>query len=362
MGSFFTNFQVRTASTTAVASLLPKVTSGRAYVSQPKNGWITVYAEESESQDDAVLKRIGQGLSRSLKTDVFSFLLHDSDIAMYSLYRSGDLVDEFNSCPDYFGDDVDEPTRERLAGNVDVLLPICPPETSRKELEQLLHNEEERTAFADDLLTDLAKLLGIDPARIILGLKYFEEEGEQILDDAAEFTLVNGSAATKPKKQKSSAPVAPSQSTGPALDMFPLAIGSLTQPWSPSFQESAQRYEGEFSPSLIKQVHTMVDKTAQRFYKDSKLADLPTFEELKAARDAGPEVLAALLAKRTPSQLTAIGIVAANAGTADFLAALLKFGLNPNAGDFRGLTTLQAAERHGLDSSIYKMVKAAAGS
>jgi hypothetical protein len=58
-----------------------------------KNGWITVYDAASDAQDDALIRRIAEGLSRAAKTDVFGFIVHDSDLAGYWLYQCGKLVD-----------------------------------------------------------------------------------------------------------------------------------------------------------------------------------------------------------------------------------------------------------------------------
>src|SRR5438874_2591578 len=107
MGAFFTNYQLRTEDSSAVANAVKPLASPRAYVSPPKNGWVTVYEEKSDEQDDAVLRKIAMALSRSLKTAVFAFLVHDSDVLMYWLYNNGQIVDEFNSAPDYFGEKVD---------------------------------------------------------------------------------------------------------------------------------------------------------------------------------------------------------------------------------------------------------------
>jgi len=70
--------------------------------------------------------------------------------------------------------------------------------------------------------------------------------------------------------------------------------------------------------------------------------------------------LASLVAEKTPGQLTEIGIGAAVYGLETFLAALLKRGLDPNATNAAGRTTLNAAEQHGAGSTIYRLAKAAA--
>src|SRR5215813_6853153 len=108
MGSFFTNLHIRNTSTAAICAALPSLVEGRAYVSPESSGWVTVYCEAAESQDDETMRELAGGLSKMLKTEALGFLVHDSDIAMYWLYRDGVLTDEFNSAPDYFGEHVSE--------------------------------------------------------------------------------------------------------------------------------------------------------------------------------------------------------------------------------------------------------------
>src|SRR5262245_43711527 len=103
MGSFFTNFHVRSESQDKVRAALLPLVEARAYVSPPTNGWVTVYDEASDQQDESIIGKLAEGLSKKLHTAVVAFLVHDSDVAMYWLYRDGELADEFNSAPDYFG-------------------------------------------------------------------------------------------------------------------------------------------------------------------------------------------------------------------------------------------------------------------
>jgi hypothetical protein len=189
MGAFIVNYQIRTESVGAVRTVLEKLISARAAISPPQNGWVTVYDEESDSQDDTMIRTIASGISRALKSDVIAFLVHDSDIASYWLYQFGNLLDEFNSAPDYFGGVVDTAARNRVRGNPERLLPLCVPGTTIDQIDCVIHPSEKIT-FAEDYLTSLAPLLGIDDTRISLCFEYFENEGKDILDDASEFILI----------------------------------------------------------------------------------------------------------------------------------------------------------------------------
>lgn len=329
MGASFTNVHVRNATKESICIGLPRLTKDGGHVSAEKNGWVTVYLEASEDQVDEV-GRIAAGLSKMLKTDVIGFLVYDSDIAAYWLYRSGELIDEFNSAPNYFEGKEFGESDAGPGGNPDVLLPLCVRGATRAQLEQVLHPPDGYPIMAEEIVGELSKLLGIDDARSNLGFTYFEQQGKEILPDADDFEPIGKGAERK---------------EAVISDEYVLAINGLTQVWSGEYEQ--QLCEG-------------FDLAARDFLKKSTLRNLPTFKELRAARDKGPEALAALIAKKTPAQLPEIGVSAVHLNLESFLAALLKHGLDPTARDPLGCTTLEVAERHGLNSSIYHLAKTAA--
>jgi len=140
-------------------------------ISESKNGWITVYDETSESQDIEEIRRLGEGISAKLKTAVFCFLVHDSDIFVYLLYDKGKFVDQLDSRPDYFGPVTDEHSKE-WAGNFGRLVKFAAQGTTAEKIRKVLAKpqvvEEERAA-------QFAALVGIDQSRARLGFKYAQE-------------------------------------------------------------------------------------------------------------------------------------------------------------------------------------------
>jgi hypothetical protein len=365
MGAFFTNFQVRGASTKAICAVLPKLTDARAFVSPPGNGWVTIYAEATENQREKTICAIAAGLSKTFKTDVFGFLVHDSDIALYWLYRCGELVDQFNSAPDYF-DQADEATRDRTRGDTDVLLPLCREGTSRARLDEVLHPAAGSPTFAEEIIRDLAKLLGIDEDRAGIGFKYFDAEGADIFPDAGEFEPIGPGAARKTARVRAASgpePMPqPGARTNPQPDHYAIAVHMLTQMWSERYQETLAQLTkmmGAAQGDILKQLRDGFDKSARGFLKKCPSAGVPAFEELIAARDQGPEALAVFIAGRTPEKLAEVGVVAAESGLVTFLAALLKHGLDPKAPNVMGRTPLDAAAKHGVDSKVYQIVKRA---
>jgi hypothetical protein len=349
MGSFFTNLHIRNAATKAVCTALQKL-DGRAYVSPPSGGWVTVYPECTEPQNDGPMREIASGLSRTFKTDVLGFLVHDSDIAMYWLYRNGDLIDEFNSAPDYFSTKIEEPTDTPLGGDVEAFLSLCKTGTTRAQLEQVLHPTDGFPVMADEIVTELAKLLGINETRASFGFKYFENSGAEVFPEVAKFEPIGGAERQQPRTRS------PKYPEIRLPDPYTLAVNMLTQVWNPEYEITDLANADPF----LKTLRTQFDRTARDLLKKSKLPNLPTIEELKSARNQGPESLALLLAAKTPDQLAEIAKGAVVVSLEPFLVALLKHGVDPLAKDSAGRSVLDtAAQAHGANSAIYKLVKAA---
>jgi ankyrin repeat protein len=172
MGASFSNYHIRKTDAKNCARALTTLISSRALITDSKNGWITVYDEQSDSQDIEVLRRLAKGLSSKLKTAVIAMMVHDGDVFMYLLFDNGEVVDQFDSKPDYFGP-VSDAKRKEWAGNFSRLLRYTKKGTSLGDLKRasdmkLRFDEDERAS-------EFAKLLGIDPARSRTGFKYVQE-------------------------------------------------------------------------------------------------------------------------------------------------------------------------------------------
>jgi hypothetical protein len=343
MGASFTNYQIRGKSVPEVSEALSSLVESGAYVSPEKNGWVTVYDRSSDDQDEDRHKRVAAELSSTLNTAVFAFLVHDSDIAVYWLFRNGNLTDEFNSAPDYFAK-VGEEVKSCVRGDTEKLLPLCVAGTSRAQVEEVIHPADGFAPFAEQILTDLSKLLGIDDARMTLGFEYFDQEGEDILPDASKFKPI-GKGISKKKAQ----PPKPANQPPPVVfDPFPIAIGMMTRCWTGELEKMAEALKQRFPNQIVNiadQMSDGSDRVAQNFLKNTSLPDAPTFKELKAARDQGPEAFAKLLVQRAPTQLGSIADGAIQAGLVTFITALLTNGMDANTPNQHGQTLLSVAER-----------------
>jgi hypothetical protein len=99
-------------------------------------------------------------LTEALDTRSICFWVYDSDIACYWLHDRGETIDSYDSWPGYFEGREPDPS----GGSVDKLLTFCPQNTPREVVEDTLATE---AVFADDIVSRLAELIGIDPSRAV---------------------------------------------------------------------------------------------------------------------------------------------------------------------------------------------------
>jgi hypothetical protein len=171
MGAFFTNYHVRNASAAACAKALTTLISSRALVTDAKNGWTTVYDEQSDSQDIEVLRRLAKDLSSRLKTAVIAMMVHDSDIFVYLIYENGKLIDQFDSKPDYFGP-VSGAQKKEWRGDFAKLIPYAKKKASTQDFNRIAEKE---IVFEEERAGEFSQLLGIDPSRARTGFRHVRE-------------------------------------------------------------------------------------------------------------------------------------------------------------------------------------------
>jgi hypothetical protein len=176
MGLFCVNFHFRTIDDRALAEALNRRRISGYRILPAKSGWTSLYEEQASEQDDRRIRDLGSGLSEDLHVAAIAFLVHDSDIACYWLFDNGQLLDEYNSYPDYFGDSDGPPSPS--GGRPEVLLRYCRPGVRQDELTAILAKETvQATTFAERLIEQLAKALGIDRNRAIADYRNAARDG-----------------------------------------------------------------------------------------------------------------------------------------------------------------------------------------
>jgi hypothetical protein len=73
-----------------------------AIVAAYKVGTVVVYPDGFTDWDDT-----SKRLSAIMQAAVFSFHIHDGDLWMFLLFDKGEKVAQFNTLPDYWGEDID---------------------------------------------------------------------------------------------------------------------------------------------------------------------------------------------------------------------------------------------------------------
>ncbi|HSQ55337.1 MAG TPA: ankyrin repeat domain-containing protein [Gemmata sp.] len=165
MGLFCVNFHFKTANDAALRAALERRGVESHRVLPVENGWVSLYEEEASNQDEGRIRELGSNLSQDLKAPAIAFLVHDSDIACYWLFDKGELLDEYNSCPDYFDDD-DHPREEATpaGGLPEVLVRYCSRGTTVDALAAILNKKD---LFAERIIENLAEALGISVERAL---------------------------------------------------------------------------------------------------------------------------------------------------------------------------------------------------
>lgn len=166
MGSFYVNYTVRSADQAAVVKSL----KGRsAYVTPVKDGALVVTDETAESQDVDDVRKVGELLSTSLKTQVLAVLNHDDDMLWYGLFDKGRLTDEYNSAPDYFEGGTSPPT----GGDARKLCAAFGRSGKESEVDRVLKKAD--YVVANERHGDLVEALGLPDYAVGCGFHYLEE-------------------------------------------------------------------------------------------------------------------------------------------------------------------------------------------
>jgi hypothetical protein len=177
MGNFYTNITLKGPLQDKVAGALAKM-DRTAFVSPTVDGYTVIYDAECDDQDPRIISRLTGDLSRRLACPAIAFLNHDDDILWYQLYGNGELIDEYNSAPDYFDFEAKgEPSRP-AGGDPDKLVQAFGISADTKALEKVLRTsslDEDGFVFAYERHQALVGLLGMPPFGVACGFNYVSQ-------------------------------------------------------------------------------------------------------------------------------------------------------------------------------------------
>jgi WD40 repeat protein len=160
MGGFYGSIQIRGVDRNAVNAVVDKLAKKRnlRFLLGPQLGdWIGVYPEGG-GQDS----KVGREFARELGAELIQLIVHDDDMFIYDYYRDGKLVDQYNSCPDYF-DEVSDRDRQKLVGRPECFSHLVADSSAVAGLKQCLA-EADAEPFAYAVLQRFCESLGITNA------------------------------------------------------------------------------------------------------------------------------------------------------------------------------------------------------
>lgn len=129
-----------------------------AFISPAILGWVTVYERRSDEGDLARLAEIAARLGSALDCPALAMMVVGGDVFFYLLFEGGELVDEYASDPDFFGEAADD-ERDALSGDPKRLLRFAIPGTKPEHLRAILSDPD---LGADFRRQALAARLGLE--------------------------------------------------------------------------------------------------------------------------------------------------------------------------------------------------------
>lgn len=225
MGAFYGSVHLRTKDRDEVRRLLEeagKKQPGRFLVGPALSGWVAVYPEH-HGQDE----RVAQALGRKFPGDLLYVMVHDDDVFVYAYYRGGRLLDQYNSCPDYFGDD-DDAAGER-GGQPEVFRDLLGDAGAVEELARLL--AADRPLFASETLQRFAEIVGLRNA--LTSYEYLQAGETGRIEGWDEFVHVPDRSAEKARRRAAEADLAAAKEAARAAGRLLLerpAAGEVSLP------------------------------------------------------------------------------------------------------------------------------------
>jgi hypothetical protein len=171
-GSFFVNIAVIRADTGKVESAVRDLgLSAYIVTDKTRPGFSLVCDERADSQDEAYGIDLAKKLSNSTKSPVLYTLVHDSDVLLLELVRGGTSVFSYGSWPGYFAGEDPIPAIRGLEEAAKAFK--VEPEGLKAILESPAAGEY---VFADDLLIEILKYLGLPDCIAGCGYEYVRQD------------------------------------------------------------------------------------------------------------------------------------------------------------------------------------------
>lgn len=159
MGAFLDSIHVRIEEVGTVQKVLEEIAIKKdlKFLLGPAiKGWVSILP--GEAGPDA---SISDEIAKRMACDVFHLAVHDDDVFYYFFYRDGKLVDQYNSCPDYFEAASDEELG-KSEGHPELLQDLLPDPSFLKKLKKLLAGD--KFTFESERMSQFAELFNLSNA------------------------------------------------------------------------------------------------------------------------------------------------------------------------------------------------------
>jgi len=174
MGNFYTNTTLKGPDRHSIVRAIDRMR--RAAAVTPSQADLTVvFDRESERQDGSAYPFV-ERLTRELDCLALYVTNHDDSVLYYRLYGSGEIIDQYDSCPNYFEGDPVPPE----GGDAQVLCDALGVPAARDTVHEILHYDRyaaandgaRRYAWEVERHADLARALGLPLWAVGFGYTY----------------------------------------------------------------------------------------------------------------------------------------------------------------------------------------------
>ena len=160
MGAWYESILVRSNELDTIRRILRGLTAGgnrRFLVGPALDNWINIFPNNYGTNGEVAI-----AIAQELRSDVFHFMVSDDDAFIYYFHRVGVLIDQYNSCPDYF-EEVSDSQRNECVGRPHLFRDLFKTEELFNEFAVLL-KAEESYAFEQERMSKALELLGLSNA------------------------------------------------------------------------------------------------------------------------------------------------------------------------------------------------------
>lgn len=166
-GGSFGSIHVQTDDERAVRNVvqrfLPRLgRSAGTEVTQPRNGWITVY-DELADRDRSAQRRLAGEVSMALGAVVVALALEEEAVVRFLLFERGLMVDEYLSVPTYYGA-LGKADELSLAANATLAARLTGADPGRVRAVARTASTPAELAPPRELLAEIAGLMGLEGA------------------------------------------------------------------------------------------------------------------------------------------------------------------------------------------------------